>query len=389
VTSDSRYGSRNPNALSKYIPDEDMMHHSERKSFTLPCGWTLAQSWAALRKAWLGFKIASSNGDSILMTHYASFIIRVQTEMGIQVTDFDPAILGTENSRTCLYKEQPEIETETKNELEERSLDYDSMMEEARTSTNPISLNIDPPRKNIFGNSKNSCWYPPKNSCWYPPQEKKGYLQSNVNLPTNTEDGRFCSSAKQSWYEGETDGGSCYYYHEPASDEDYDEPAVQEKFDNWDFDEHDEDEVDGTRYYRVPRSGNESPYYEHDDRSEMGEDEEEAGAEVIPGVNTSCYCPPPASNNEPQYQEEDDEMDRGAGEVVVGLDTCYYSQDDKSWELEDSEIDGAEVLVGVDTCYYRVPDGETEPPSHEAATQGNKEGSDSSELRSCIYKSIR
>ena len=54
---------------------------------------TLAESWAGLRKAWLGFKIAKANNDALLMTHYATFIRKVQIEMGIQVTEFDPDIL--------------------------------------------------------------------------------------------------------------------------------------------------------------------------------------------------------------------------------------------------------------------------------------------------------
>ena len=69
------------------------MHHTERKSVELPCGVTVAESWGGLRKAWLGFKIAHANKDTLLMTHYATFIRKVQTEMGIQVTQFDPDIL--------------------------------------------------------------------------------------------------------------------------------------------------------------------------------------------------------------------------------------------------------------------------------------------------------
>ena len=85
------------------------MDHYERKSFVLPCGKTLAQSWAALRKAWLGFKIARSNGDTALVTYYASFIIKVQMEMGLQATTFDSDILPIDfcptdceiNDRSC------------------------------------------------------------------------------------------------------------------------------------------------------------------------------------------------------------------------------------------------------------------------------------------------
>ena len=75
----------------------------ESLSYYLAAG-PLASLWAALRKAWLGFKIAFSNGDTALMTHYASFITKVQTEMGIEVTDFDPVILRRTGHRGNLTK---------------------------------------------------------------------------------------------------------------------------------------------------------------------------------------------------------------------------------------------------------------------------------------------
>lgn len=64
------------------------MGHSERKSFELPCGKTVAQTWAALRKSWLGFKIAKSNNDVARMKYYAEFIVKMQTELGVSVTRF-------------------------------------------------------------------------------------------------------------------------------------------------------------------------------------------------------------------------------------------------------------------------------------------------------------
>ena len=39
------------------------MSHNERKSFVLRCGRTLGQSWGALNKAWLAFKIAHAKDD--------------------------------------------------------------------------------------------------------------------------------------------------------------------------------------------------------------------------------------------------------------------------------------------------------------------------------------
>ena len=94
------------------------MGHEERKSFVLPCGRTLAESWAALRKAWLGFKIARSNDDGALMTHYASFIIKVQMEMGIPTTVFEPNIIDDSDyceiiDRTCINEKFVENENES------------------------------------------------------------------------------------------------------------------------------------------------------------------------------------------------------------------------------------------------------------------------------------
>ncbi len=94
VKSHSPFGPSNPNAFSRYIRNESTMGHIERKSFKLPCGKTLAQSWGALRKAWLGFKIAHSNDDYFKMREYAHIIRKLQLQMGIQVTIFDESILN-------------------------------------------------------------------------------------------------------------------------------------------------------------------------------------------------------------------------------------------------------------------------------------------------------
>ena len=64
------------------------MDHLERKSFKLPCGKSLAQSWGALRKAWLAFKIAKSNGDTQTMRDYARIIRTLQLQMAIPRNHF-------------------------------------------------------------------------------------------------------------------------------------------------------------------------------------------------------------------------------------------------------------------------------------------------------------
>jgi hypothetical protein len=66
------YMYHNRNGLSRYLTDEISMPSEDRKNFVLPCGFTLAQSWAALRKCWKGFYIARSRDDSDKMAEYAS-----------------------------------------------------------------------------------------------------------------------------------------------------------------------------------------------------------------------------------------------------------------------------------------------------------------------------
>lgn len=133
VASHSRLGDRNPNALSKYLPNEEMMSHEERKAFVLPCKYTLAQSWGAVRRGWLGFKIAKSRGDTARMTYYAEFISKVKSEMGIEKTIFDSDILKDqimteEPDPNCNYTRH----IDTKIGIEERTIDYDNIMNEAR-----------------------------------------------------------------------------------------------------------------------------------------------------------------------------------------------------------------------------------------------------------------
>ena len=151
--------SPNPNAFSRYIPGEDTRDHGERKSFILPCGKTLAQSWAGLRKAWLGFKIARSNGDRALMTHYASFIIKVQKEMGLQVTTFGSDIIDDTAFCEIIGRRFDEKFVENGCTIQEDDPDYDSIMDVARSKVNHKAKEMATPCQNIFDQSKTSCLY--------------------------------------------------------------------------------------------------------------------------------------------------------------------------------------------------------------------------------------
>jgi hypothetical protein len=226
------------------------MVHNDRKSFILPCGKTIAQSWCALRKAWLGFKIALSNDDRELMTQYASFIAKVQSEMGIQVTDFDSDIIDeravSEIASSCFYEKLVENE----GTIEEDGPDYDSKMDDARSEVNGKSEKIAPPRQNIFDISENSCWYLP--------QKKMNQLQPKITSQIShvEQSCRFTIPANASKLQGRD---SCYYKYpgdgNQAQSQDGDGNQSQDEIKSWEPQEQEIDEDDPC-YYKYPGDGN-------------------------------------------------------------------------------------------------------------------------------------
>jgi hypothetical protein len=119
------------------------MHHTERKSFKLPCKYTIAASWAALRKAWLGFKIANSNDDTQKKRHYSRIIRKLQLEMGIGKTHFDLDILDDETIWQ-IEQEVKALEASMRQEIDDdangltdddslrdRDYDYDTLLTES------------------------------------------------------------------------------------------------------------------------------------------------------------------------------------------------------------------------------------------------------------------
>jgi hypothetical protein len=56
------------------------------------------QGWGCLRKCWLGYKIAKSEGDEDKMVHYAKGIQRLQCDLGIDIEDFSHLGLCTPSS---------------------------------------------------------------------------------------------------------------------------------------------------------------------------------------------------------------------------------------------------------------------------------------------------
>jgi hypothetical protein len=51
-------------------------------------GFTVGQSWGALRKAWKGYRIAKVQNDDTKMTEYATKIRKIQGELNIAISSF-------------------------------------------------------------------------------------------------------------------------------------------------------------------------------------------------------------------------------------------------------------------------------------------------------------
>jgi hypothetical protein len=59
-------------------------------------GYSINQSWGALKLCWLGYRIAKREGDKARMVHYAKRIRKLQAELDIAITEFpDIGLHGT------------------------------------------------------------------------------------------------------------------------------------------------------------------------------------------------------------------------------------------------------------------------------------------------------
>lgn len=143
------------------------MTHMERKSFVLPCGRTLGNSWGALRKAWHGFKIAHNNGDVDTMRKYASIIRKLQLEMAIELTPFDSDLLDEETIRR-IENEVKMLEKAMAEEISdgtramtnssgvsERNYDYDTLLTEDKKEIRPTDL---PPPNEVHFSREKGCY---------------------------------------------------------------------------------------------------------------------------------------------------------------------------------------------------------------------------------------
>lgn len=136
---------------SGYIQNEGQIYHEDKETI-LPCGYSVAESWAALRKSWLGFKIANANADTERMAEYASYIRKVQLEMGLSVTNFDPWILEDQQLESNDEANHEYAANQEENILEEKPEDgYDEIMYEAGRELKRTSC--DAPRDRLFDGS--------------------------------------------------------------------------------------------------------------------------------------------------------------------------------------------------------------------------------------------
>ena len=153
------------------------MTAEDRKSAELPCGWTIAESWAALRKCWLAFYITKSQGDIIGKTEYAKRIRKLQAEMGIKPTNFDSDILD-ENTALLIdqsYRKSQtqldEIQDGEQPTIESEEMDYEQIMAAPTTNTG----NRPSPRQEIFATDLSR-----DNSCPSPAYQPNENVQEKV-----------------------------------------------------------------------------------------------------------------------------------------------------------------------------------------------------------------
>lgn len=165
----------NPLAFSPDRPEERTMNWRERGAIILPCGFTVGESWASLRKSWLGYKSALRNGEADRLKMYAYNINKTQKQLGIPSTDFevmpqeefDRMEAETTGIGYELEKQQAVKVHEISREigLNERLMDYDGMMHDAQGELG----RLEPPRPEIF--------------ITYHPREDKACYVEEVGIP--------------------------------------------------------------------------------------------------------------------------------------------------------------------------------------------------------------
>lgn len=85
------YRSGSSISRKQYFPTTLCVYHrlqSEEKDRKLRLGFTIGQTWGAVRKAWVGYCIALNKDEGEKTLLYASIIQKLQGELGIPVREF-------------------------------------------------------------------------------------------------------------------------------------------------------------------------------------------------------------------------------------------------------------------------------------------------------------
>ena len=81
---------RDPSAwFSWRYPQANTMSSAEKQEIMCDNNCTWGQNISALRKSWLGFKIAKRKGETDELYYYANLIVSIQRILGIKETVFD------------------------------------------------------------------------------------------------------------------------------------------------------------------------------------------------------------------------------------------------------------------------------------------------------------
>lgn len=157
VGSHSNWGVRSPSGRSAYIYGEALMSSGLRKEMILPCKYSVKSTWAALRKCWLGFNISLSNNDQERMSEYAFRIRKLQRQLGIEATNFTSDILDEKTRNQIDAEHSVSVswgsdlrEDESNSGHEERTVDYDGLLDKELLTEQTRERASAPPRKSIF-----------------------------------------------------------------------------------------------------------------------------------------------------------------------------------------------------------------------------------------------
>lgn len=66
----------------------------------LPSGFSIKSTYSALKKVWIGFRIAKRKDDHAKMKYYAEGIQKFEKQLGLQVSSFSDIMERAEHIKT-------------------------------------------------------------------------------------------------------------------------------------------------------------------------------------------------------------------------------------------------------------------------------------------------